>query len=141
MRLENKGNLQAGPFGKISVTQGNTVVYETDFNNKTPKDVILPDSARRWDIPLEKIGTFGHYTVSATFTYGAKNQTIEVSKSFWVIPQWMIVGAIIGIIVLVGLIILAVWLIVRKQKRRAHHRRMGRGMGGMSTGRGGRRMR
>lgn len=117
VRFQNQGNVQLGPFGKLSVTQGDNVVYSTDFNNKTPRDVVLPDSARRWEIPLDKIGTFGNYTVSATFTYGTKNQTIEVKKSFWVIPQTLIVAVIVGVIVLIALIA-GIWFFLRHYKRR-----------------------
>ena len=116
-RFENKGSAQVGPFGKVSVKQGNKVVYEADFNNKTPRDMILPDSARRWDVPLDKIGDFGNYTVSATFTYGTKNQTIEVSKSFWVIPSYVIIAAIVGLLVVIGLIV-GIWWFLRSYKRR-----------------------
>lgn len=116
--FENKGNLQIGPFGKVSVKQGDNVVFQSDFNNKDPQDVILPDSTRRWEIPLKDIGTFGHYDVIATFTYGTTNQTIEVTKSFWVIPQWVIIAAIAALIVLIAAIALAVWLIIRSRKRR-----------------------
>lgn len=105
VRFENKGKVQAGPFGKVSVTRGDEIVYETDFNNKTQRDMVLPDSARRWNIPLEGIDGFGHYTVSATFTYGSKNQTIEVTESFWVIPKGMIIGAIVALLVIVGAIV------------------------------------
>lgn len=124
VRLENKGNIQAGPFGKISVKQGDKVVYETDFNNANPKDMVLPDSARKWTVPLKNIGDFGHYTVSATFTYGTKNQTIDVSKSFWVIPQWMIITAIIAAVVLLVAIVLVVWLIVRRNSSSGRRRKM-----------------
>lgn len=117
VRFQNQGSIQLGPFGKLSVTQGDKVVYSTDFNNKTPRDMVLPDSARRWDIPLDKIGAFGNYTVSATFTYGTKNQTIEVKKSFWVIPQTVIIAAIVGLIVLVALIA-GIWFFLRQYKRK-----------------------
>lgn len=117
-RFENKGGMQEGPFGKISVIQDDKkVVYETDFNNKNPRDMVLPDSARRWDIPLKNIGTFGHYTVTAVFTYGKSNQTIEVSKSFWVIPQMLIIAAVVGLLVLIGLIVGAV-MFLKSYKRR-----------------------
>lgn len=116
-RFQNTGGIQLGPFGKLSVKQGDKVVYETDFNNKTPRDVILTDSARRWDVPLKNIGSFGHYTVSATFTYGSNNQTVEVEKSFWIIPQAIIIAAIIGILVLIALIV-GIWLFLRNYKRR-----------------------
>lgn len=112
VRFENKGNVQVGPFGKISVKKGNTVVYDADFNNKTPRDVILPDSARRWDVPLSDIGTFGKYTVIATFTYGLTNQTIEVSKSFWVIPQSVIIMAIVAVVLIIAIAV-GTWFYLR----------------------------
>ncbi|MET0980321.1 MAG: DUF916 domain-containing protein [Candidatus Saccharimonadales bacterium] len=116
-RFENKGSVQLGPFGKVSVKKGDKVVYDSDFNNKDPRDMILPDSARRWDIPLKNIDSFGNYTVSAVFTYGTKNQTIEVTKSFWVIPTAVIMWSIIGLITLIGLIV-GIWLFLRGYKRR-----------------------
>jgi len=116
--FENKGNLQIGPFGILSVKQGDKVVYQTTFNDQNPRDVILPDSSRRWEVPLEDIGTFGHYDVVATFTYGTKNQTIEVTKSFWVIPQWVIFAAIGAVIFLLLVAALVVFLIIRSRKRR-----------------------
>ncbi len=124
-RFENHGNIQQGPFGKISVRQGNKVVYDYDFNTSTPRDMVLPDGARKWEVPLKEIGQFGHYTVNATFTYGSKNQTIEVERSFWVIPTSFIIGAIVALVLLVGLI---VWLIffLRGRRRRAIRRRMSR---------------
>ena len=116
-RFENKGGAQVGPFGKVSVKQGDKVVYEADFNNKTPRDMILPDSARRWDIPLKNIGDFGNYTVTAMFTYGSKNQTIEATKSFWVIPSYIIIAAIIGVLVVIALVV-GIWWFLRSYKRR-----------------------
>ncbi len=121
-RFENKGNIQLGPFGKISVKQGDKVVYEYDFNTENPREMVLPDSARRWDIPLKEIGEFGNYTVSATFTYGTKNQTIEVSKSFWVIPQYMIIAAIVLIVLILVSIALTIFLIIRRKKNGHKHR-------------------
>ena len=128
VRFENKGGMQVGPFGKISVKQGNKVVYETDFNNKDQRDMVLPDSARRWDVPLKNIGSFGNYTVSATFTYGEKNQTVEVTRSFWVIPQALIIAAVVVAILLIALIAGGIWLVVRNRKKRvlrSHNRRSG----------------
>ena len=116
-RMQNKGNVQIGPFGKLTVRQGDKVVYDVDFNNKDQRDMILPDSARRWDIPLKNIGSFGHYTVEATFSYGKKNQTIEVKKSFWVIPMIVIIATAVGILLLT-LLIIGIWLFLRSYKRR-----------------------
>ena len=122
IRFENKGNIQEGPFGKISVKNGKDVVYETDFNVKEPRDQILPDGARRWDVPLKDIGEFGYFTVNATLTYGQKNETIEISKSFWVIPQAYIIAAIVAAVLLIGLIILAIFLIRSRVRRRLRRR-------------------
>lgn len=117
VRFKNSGSVQLAPFGQLSVKQGDKVVYSSNFNTSTPRDMVLPDSARRWDIPLDKIGKFGHYQVTATFTYGSKNQTIEVTKSFWVIPMYVIIAAIVGLVVLI-LLIVGIWLGLRGYKRR-----------------------
>ena len=116
-RFTSSSNIQVGPFGKLSVKQGDKVIYDTDFNNKTQRDMILPDSARRWDFPLKNIGSFGYYTVSATFTYGQKNQTIEVEKSFWVVP-WIVIAVAVGGVLLLILLIVGIWLFLRSYKRR-----------------------
>lgn len=116
VRFRNVGSIQEGPFGKVAVKQGNKVVYETDFNNTNPREVVLPDSARRWDVPLKDIGDFGYYTVSATFTYGKKNQTIQIDKSFWVIPLSFIIAAGIGLVVLIALIVALVFLIKKRRR-------------------------
>jgi len=116
-RFENKGNVQVAPFGKITVKSGDKVVYEADFNNQDPRDMVLPDSARRWNIPLKDIGTFGHYTVTATFSYGKSNQSVDATTSFWVIPTGVIFIAVVGLLVLVALIV-GIWLFLRGYKRR-----------------------
>jgi len=129
-RFENKGSIQLGPFGKISVKKGSKVVYEKDFNNKDPRDVILPDSARRWNVPLENIDGFGKYTVLATLTYGTKNQTVEVVRSFWVIPVSYMIGAAIALLLLIALIVFIIWYIQRRRKRRTPRNRSGMSIGG-----------
>lgn len=123
-RFENKGNIQEGPFGKISVRQGDKVVYDYDFNNKTPRDVILPDGARKWEVPLKNIGDFGYYTVNATFTYGSKNQSIDIERSFWVIPTAYIIAAIVAIVVIIGLIVASIFFF-RGRRRRSMRRHGG----------------
>lgn len=127
--FQNDGGLQLSPMGKVSVLQGKKVVYDADFNDGNPRDMILPASARRWDIPFEKISTFGHYTVQGTFTYGTTNQTIEVSKSFWVVPLWMIIAAIAVVVILIGVIVLIVVLVIRRNKRRPGRKSAKHGFG------------
>jgi hypothetical protein len=105
LRFENKGNLQESPFGQIYVQKGKKVVYTYNFNQKDPRQTILPDSARRWDIPLKGFGKFGKYKVGGTLTYGSTNKTITVSKTVWIIPTTYIIGFVVGILLLVGLIV------------------------------------
>lgn len=122
-RFENKGNVQVGPTGKISIKKGSTVIYETDFNNSNPREVVLPDSARRWDVPLPiprpagitDLWGFGEYKVYSTLAYGKSNQTIEVEKSFWVIPPAFVILVILVVILIVGVAIV-IWFIARKRR-------------------------
>lgn len=116
VRFSNDSAVQLAPFGKISVKKGDDVVYETDFNNKEQRDMILPDSARRWIVPLDGVDGFGKYTVSATFTYGSKNQTVDATQSFWYVPFWLIVTAAAGLLIVVGAVTGAV-LYRRKHPR------------------------
>ncbi len=119
IRLQNSGNLQEAPFGQVTVKSGNTTVSTYDFNQTAPHDVVLPDSARRWDIPLKNVGTFGYYTVYGTFTYGANNQSLDVQKSFWVIPTWAFIVAGVALLVLIGLIVLFIVLMRLRRNRKA----------------------
>lgn len=116
-RFENKGSVQIGPFGQVSLQKGDKVVYSKNFNDKTPRDVILPDSARRWEIPLDKIDAFGHYKVTGTFTYGKTNQTVQVEQSFWVIPLAYRIGAAVALLVLIAAITTTVAILARRHKR------------------------
>lgn len=124
VRFENDGDVQLGPFGKVVVMRSGVVVHEVDFNNKDSRDMILPDSARVWDIPMENIDEIGDYTVQAFFTYGQKNQTTEVTKSFWVVPYiWIIVAAA----TLIALVVLIVVAVMYRRSRKRKYRKMGRG--------------
>jgi len=127
-RFEDKGSVQEAPFGNISVKNGDKVIYSHEFNNKSPREVVLPDSARRWTVPLKDIGTFGYYTVEGTLTYGSKNETVNISQSFWVIPFAVIIGGIVGLLALIGLIV-GIVAFLRSYKRRIIN----------TQGRGGRR--
>lgn len=117
VRFTNQGNVQEGPFGQVYVTKGKKTVYTYPFNQSQPAQVILPDSARRWSIPLDGLGKFGKYTVGATFTYGSKGESIQVTKTFWIIPTEYIIGAIVAV-VLVILIIVGLVLLIRSHRHK-----------------------
>jgi len=127
LRFENKGNIQEAPFGQINIQKGTKIVYTYNFNQDTPKDNVLPDSARRWTIPLKNFGKFGKYTISGTFSYGVTGKTIDVKKTVWIVPTtYIIIGAssIIGLIFLVILIVIGLKTYKRKILRSSsRHRR------------------
>jgi hypothetical protein len=118
MRFQNKGNLQEAPFGQVYIQKGKKVLYRYNFNQTDPKDEVLPDSARKWTIPLKNLGKFGKYTVGGVFTYGTNTQqSINITKTIWIIPSTYIIGGIAAIVVLI-LIIVGIWLFLRGYKRR-----------------------
>lgn len=117
LRFQNKGNVQEAPNGLVYVQKGKKVLYSYKFNQEDPKDDVLPDSARRWDVPLKGFGKFGKYTVGATLGYGNKGQSIEISKTIWIIPTTYIIAAIGSILGLV-LIVTLIYVFLRSYKRK-----------------------
>lgn len=126
LRFENKGNIQTAPLGKIQVRQGDEVIYEADFNTQNPHDMILPDSARRWEVPIKDVGSFGRYTATATFTYGEKNQTVEMTQVFWVAPLWVLFAIGGAVLLLLGLAILITILLIRRSGKNTRHPKLGK---------------
>lgn len=129
VRMKNYGNVHEGPFGSVTVKRGDDVVYTYKFNNYEPRDMILPDTARQWTIPLKNIDSWGQYTVTGVFTYGQKNETFNLNVSFWVIPWTVIIVSIVGVLVLIGLIV-GIWLFLRSYKRRILNKHSGGRRGG-----------
>lgn len=117
LRFQNKGNLQEAPFGQINVQKGKKVVYTTNFNQDQPRDNILPDSARRWNVPIKNLGKFGKYTISGTFGYGTKGQTINIEKTVWIIPTSYIL-TVVGIVTFLVLVGVGSYLFLKSYKRK-----------------------
>lgn len=117
VRLENRGNVQVAPFGDISVLKGDKVIYSAKVNDTTPKGLVLPDSIRKWETPLDKLGSFGKYKVVATLGYGENGQTLTIEKTIWIIPSAIIIAAVVGVIVLI-LLIVAIVASLKAYKRR-----------------------
>lgn len=101
VRLENKGNIQVAPFGDVSVLKGSKVVYSSKINDISPKGLVLPDSVRKFEVPLKNIGSFGKYKIVATVGYGTNGETLTIEKSIWVIPSSYIIAAVVAAVVLV----------------------------------------
>lgn len=107
VRLQNNGNVQEAPSGRIIITDmfGKTVA---GTNINVPPHYILPDSTREFTTSLNKsnLGTkklFGLYHAKLTVAYGTGSTTEQVvtgSITFWVIPYEMI-GIIIALLIIV----------------------------------------
>jgi hypothetical protein len=117
VRLENQGNVQIAPFGDIFVQKGKDIVYKAKINDVKPAGVILPDSVRKWTIPVEKLGSFGKYKITGVVGYGQSNKTLTVEKTIWIIPTIYVVGAVVAVLLLLG-ILFAIVMSLRAYKRR-----------------------
>lgn len=117
LRLENKGNVQIAPFGDVFVQKGKDIVYKAKVNDVKPTGVILPDSVRKWNVPVDKLGSLGKYKITAVIGYGQSNKTMTVEKTVWIIPTIYIIGAIVALLLLIGIIFVIV-MSLRAYKRR-----------------------
>ena len=106
-RIKNNGSIHEQPRGQVIIKDmfGKTIA---GVNVNLPPRNILPGSIRRFEQPLDKsvIGNmvlFGRYTAELKVMYGANNQVLTSTKTFWVIPYTLIA---IGIIGLIGIFIL-----------------------------------
>lgn len=104
IRMENRGNTHEQPFGKVRVLNGKKVVQEVEINTTDPKGNVLPDSVRRFEVKLDKVGKFGKYTVDGSFGYGDNGQLVSGKTTFWVVPLSLIVGAIVVLLLIVAAI-------------------------------------
>jgi len=117
-RLENKGNVQEQPFGKVFVKNSKgKFIYETEFNNTIPRGNVLPDSIRKFPVPLKNIGSFGKYTVEGSFGYGSTGQLVSASTTFYVVPTWMII-TFFAVVALIVFLIFGLPRIIRAYNQR-----------------------
>lgn len=105
VRFQNSGDVQEQPFGKLTVKNWRGKVLGTyEINNETPRGNVLPDSIRKFSIPLNSIGSFGKFTMVGNFGYGNAGQLITAQSTFYVIPLYIIalfVALIVGIVYLI----------------------------------------
>jgi hypothetical protein len=125
-RFQNEGNIQESPFGKILLkNRSNKVLATYEINNVQPLANVLPDSIRKFSIPLTHVTSFGEYKLEGNFGYGASGQLLSASTTFYVIPLWLI----IVFIAIVLLVVFIVWVlpklikaynsrVIRKARRR-----------------------
>lgn len=126
VRFQNSGDVQEQPFGKITLKnwRGKVIgVYEV--NNTTPRGNVLPDSIRKFSVPMKDVGGFGKYTMVGNFGYGNKGQLITASTTFYVIPliTLLIVALVIALILF---LIFGLPHMIRAYNRRVLNRANGR---------------
>jgi hypothetical protein len=118
IKFKNNGDVQEEPFGKIQLKKGNNVLATYEVNNTDPRGNVLPDSIRRFTVPLDKVGKIGKFTIEGNFGYGSSGQLISASSTFYVIPLSLIV-----LVILVILLIIAGFITIPRAVRR-HDRRI-----------------
>jgi len=126
VRFENKGDIQEQPFGKIVLKKGDKVLQTTEVNNTDPRGNVLPDSIRKFEIDLNKVGSFGKYTLQGNFGYGANGQLLSGSTTFYVVPVPIIVLAVLLLLVILAAVFAGPKLIRRYNRnvvRKANRRR------------------
>jgi len=116
-RFKNTGNIHEQPTGQVTITDMfNKKIAALNVN--LPQSNILPQSIRKFEQPLDSsvIGNkmlFGRYTANLKVTYGANNQVLTKSISFWVIPYRLIAVIIAALIV----IFLVLFFLIRRYNR------------------------
>jgi hypothetical protein len=101
VRFKNSGDLQEEPFGKVILKKGGKQLASYDINNTDPRGNVLPDSIRKFSVPLTKLSSFGKYTLEGNFGYGSNGQLLSAKTTFYVIPVWAILAAIIVVLLIV----------------------------------------
>jgi hypothetical protein len=102
-RLKNTGNIHVAPFGVVTISHGSKVIEEYEFNSTQPRGNILPDSIRKFNDPLKNTSWSGKYTIMANLGYGTSGNLLTMKNTFWVIPLWfLILAVIITLAILIG---------------------------------------
>lgn len=100
VRFKNSGNVHVSPFGKVEIKKGAGTLSATEINNSKPLASVLPDSVRRFEVPLDKMGSFGKYNVQGNFGYGEGGSLLTASKTVFVVPVifFILAGVVVAII-------------------------------------------
>jgi hypothetical protein len=114
VRMQNEGNVQEAPFGKIILKNRSGKVLGTyELNNVTPPANVLPDSIRKFTVPLKDVGGFGKYRLEGNFGYGASGQLLSAGTTFYVIPKSIVIGFVLLVLLLLFIVFVLPKLIRR----------------------------
>lgn len=114
--LNNAGDVQEEPFGKIQLKKGSKLVKAYEINNTDPRGNVLPDSSRKFTVALQKVGSFGKYTAEGNFGYGDNGQVLTARTTFYIVPLPAIV-AVIGIVAILLILAVTVPRVMRRHDR------------------------
>jgi hypothetical protein len=117
VRFRNEGNIQVAPFGKVNTMKAGESLSSDEINTTKPQGTVLPDSVRRFEMDLQKVGGFGRYTIAGNFGYGETGQLITAKTIIYVVPIFMIVLIALGILALLFLIFVLPRMIKSYNKR------------------------
>lgn len=121
VRFKNTGNVQVAPFGTISLKRFGKTVADYKVNDGDVRGSVLPDSIRRFNVPLDKLSSFGKYTLSANFGYGETGQLLSAQTTFYIIPLSLILTAI-GVVLLLVFLVFGLPRMIRAYNRRVIRR-------------------
>jgi hypothetical protein len=105
VRFQNEGNIQEQPFGKILVeNRSGKTLSEVEVNTTDPPGNVLPNSVRKFVVPVTGIGSFGIYKLEGNFGYGTNGQLLSASTTFYVVPTYAIFIFVLIVLLLLFLI-------------------------------------
>ena len=116
-RFQNSGNVQVAPFGKVLLKKGTKTLGTYSINDKTPAGNVLPDSIRRFNTKLDKVGSFGKYKVIGNFGFGAKGELLTAQTTIYVVPVAVIVIVLLALVFLAFLVFGLPKLVKRHDRR------------------------
>lgn len=118
VRFQNGGNIQEQPFGKILLKNRSGKILATyEINNVEPRGNVLPDSIRKFAVPLDKVGSFGEFKLEGSFGYGSNGQLLSASTTFYVVPL-IAIYIFIAIVLLIAFMIFGFPRLLAAYKRR-----------------------
>jgi hypothetical protein len=104
VRFRNSGNVQVEPFGKVQLKKSGKVVATYEVNTNQFRGSVLPDSVRRFTTKMDKVGSFGKYTLDGNFGYGSTGQLLTTKATFYVVPIYLMILAGLAVVVILLLI-------------------------------------
>lgn len=116
--ISNTGNSFSKPFGRVAIKKGESEIYSYELNDTEPRGTVLPNSSRTFTDEIKNVNKFGKYTLVASIAQGQGAEVVVEQISFWYVPIWMAVLAIV-LVVVIGIV---VWLIYRRMGRKRRRR-------------------